>query len=129
MIDNLAGALTMCELADADNGGLMIDTWHIVKMGTPYSELAAAPKRFLLGVELNDGYIETPEGMDLLTETTQHRAFPGQGEFDMAGFMAAIAATGYDGPYGVEVIRAENRGRSVDELAEIAYRTAMTQFA
>jgi len=42
---------------------------------------------------------------------------------------AAIAATGYDAPYGVEVIRAENRSRSVDELAEIAYRTGMAQFA
>lgn len=129
MIDNLADALTMCELAGADNGGLMIDTWHIVKMGTPFAELAAAPRRFVRGVELNDGYLETPEGMDLSTETTQHRAFPGQGEFDMPGFMDAIAATGYDGPYGVEVIRAENRGRSVDELAELAYRTAMAQFA
>lgn len=129
MIDNLAGALEMCELADADNGGLMIDTWHIVKMRTPFAELAAAPKRFILGVELNDGWLETPEGMDLQTETTQHRAFPGQGEFDMPGFMKAVAATGYDGPYGVEVIRADNRGRTVDELAALAYRTAMAQFA
>lgn len=128
MIDNLAGALEMCERADAANGGLMIDTWHIVKMRTPYAELAAAPGRFILGVELNDGYLDTPEGMDLQTETTQHRAFPGQGEFDMEGFMDAVAATGYDGPYGVEVIRADNRGRTVDELAEIAYRTAMSQF-
>jgi sugar phosphate isomerase/epimerase len=47
----------------------------------------------------------------------------------MPGFMDAIAATGYDGPYGVEVIRAENRSRSLDELAEIAYRTASAQFA
>ena len=129
MIDNLAGALEMCELADADNGGLMIDTWHIVKMRTPYDELAAAPKRFILGVELNDGYLETPEGMDLATETTRHRAFPGEGEFDMPGFMDAVAATGYDGPYGVEVIRADNRGRTVDELASIAWRTSMSQFA
>lgn len=129
MFNNLADALRMCELANADNGGLMIDTWHIVKMRTPNAELAAAPKRFIRGVELNDGYVNTPEGMDMLTETTQHRAFPGQGEFDMPGFMAAVAATGYDGPYGVEVIRAENRARSVDELAEIAWRTATAQFA
>ena len=98
-------------------------------MRTPYEELAKTPKRFLLGVELNDGFINTPEGMDLQTETTQWRAFPGEGEFDMPGFMDAIAATGFNGPYGVEVIRLENRSRSVDELAEIAWRTAMAQFA
>lgn len=129
MHDNLADAVTMCEMADAPNGGLMIDTWHIVKMRTPYEGLARVPKRFMLGVELDDGFIETPEGMDLQTETTQWRAFPGEGEFDMPGFMDAVAATGYDGPYGVEVIRAENRSRTLDELAEIAYRTGMAQFA
>ncbi len=129
MINNYTDAVRMCELADADNGGLMVDTWHIIKMRTPYEELAKTPKRFLLGVELNDGFIDTPEGMDLRTETTQWRAFPGEGEFDMAGFMDAIASAGYDGPYGVEVIRAENRGRSLQQLAEIAYRTASAQFA
>ncbi len=67
--------------------------------------------------------------MELQVETTQWRAFPGEGEFDMAGFMDAIAATGYDGPYGVEVIRAENRNRSLDELAGIAWRTTIAQFA
>ncbi len=129
MINNLADSIRMCELADANNGGLMIDTWHIVKMRTPFTEVANIPKQFLLGVELNDGYIDTPEGMDLATETTQHRAFPGQGEFDMPGFMDAIETSAYRGPYGVEVIQTENRSRTVDELAEIAYRTAMTQFA
>jgi len=129
MVDNLADSVTMCEMADAPNGGLMIDTWHIVKMHTPYAELAKVPKRFLLGVELDDGFIETPEGMEMTVETTQYRAYPGQGEFDMPGFMDAVAGTGYDGPYGVEVINNENRRRSVDELAQLAFRTASAMFA
>ena len=62
-------------------------------------------------------------------ETTQHRQFPGQGEFDMPGFMDAVADTGYDGPYGVEVINVENRRRSLDELANLAYDTASAMFA
>lgn len=129
MLDNIEDSLTMLEGADADNGGFMIDTWHIVKMGTSMEQLASIPKRFMLGVELNDGYVETPEGMDLRTETTQHRMFPGEGEFDMPTLMSAIQATGYDGPYGVEVINAENRKRSLDDLVERAYRTTMAQFA
>lgn len=129
MFDNLADAVTMCEMADAANGGLMIDTWHIVKMRTPYEELARVPKRFLLGVELDDGWINTPEGMGLQEETINWRAYPGEGEFDMPGFMDAVATTGFDGPYGVEVIRLDNRGRTVDELAAHAFRTGMAQFA
>jgi hypothetical protein len=43
--------------------------------------------------------------------------------------MDAVAATGYDGPYGVEVINVENRSRSLDELVERAYRSAISMFA
>ena len=48
---------------------------------------------------------------------------------DMPGFMDAVAATGYDGPYGVEVINAENRDRSLQELVDLAYRTSISMFA
>jgi sugar phosphate isomerase/epimerase len=41
MIDNLPGALAMLDAAGAGNGGLMLDTWHVVKMGTPFEQLAA----------------------------------------------------------------------------------------
>jgi sugar phosphate isomerase/epimerase len=128
MIDNLPDSIRMVEQAGAANGGLIIDTWHIVKWKLPYEELARVPVRYIMGVELNDGFVETPAGMDIQTETTQYRAFPGEGEFDMPGFMAAIAATGYDGPYGVEVINKENRHRGLDELAERAWRTSMAMF-
>ncbi len=49
----------------------------------------------------------------------------------MVGYLGdgAVAAFRDGGPYGVAVIRAEKRSRSVDDLAEIAYRTGMAQFA
>jgi sugar phosphate isomerase/epimerase len=128
MIDNLEDSLTMLEGADADNGGLMIDTWHIVKMRTPFEEIAKIPSRFLLGVELNDGYLETPDGMSLDEEARQHRKFCGEGEFDMPGFMAAVEASGYDGPYGVEVLSLANRSLPLEEVVKRAYETTMAQF-
>jgi sugar phosphate isomerase/epimerase len=129
MIDNLPGALEMLDAAGATNGGLMIDTWHVVKMGTPFTQVAAIPPQYLLGIELNDGYLETPEGMTLNEETVGHRQFCGEGEFDMPAYMAAIDASGYDGPVGVEVINAKNRTRTLDELANIAYETSMAMYA
>jgi sugar phosphate isomerase/epimerase len=57
MIDNLPGALAMLEAAGADNGGVILDTWHVVKMGTPFAEVSAISPIFLLGIELNDGYL------------------------------------------------------------------------
>jgi len=129
MIDKLEDSIAMLDAADTPNGGLMIDTWHMVKMGVSNETLANVPKRHILGVELNDGYLKTPDGMDLNTETTEHRAFPGEGEFDMPGFMDAIQATGYDGPYGVEVIRKSNRSLPLDEVVQRAWDTTMAQFA
>ena len=129
MVDNLEDAITMVQGAGASNGGLMIDTWHIVKMGVANESLARVPRECILGVELNDGYLETPAGMDLAQETTEQRKFPGEGEFDMPGLMAAIQATGYDGPYGVEVIAKANRDLPLDEVVQRAYDTTMSQFA
>ena len=129
MIDNLEDSLTMLDNADTPNGGLMIDTWHMVKMGVANETLAQVPKKHILGVELNDGYLETPAGMDLAQETTEQRKFPGEGEFDMPGFMAAIQATGYDGPYGVEVINKANRSLPLDEVVQRAWDTTMAMFA
>jgi sugar phosphate isomerase/epimerase len=128
MIDNLRDAVTMLDMADTPNGGLMIDTWHIVKMGVSNEELGRVPRRHILGVELNDGYLETPAGMDMNTETTEHRQFCGEGEFDLPGMLAAIGATGYDGPYGVEVINKSNRVLPLDEVAYKAWDTTIAQF-
>lgn len=129
MIDNLQDALTMLGNADPANGGLMIDTWHIVKMRTPFDDVAKIPRRFLLGVELNDGYLETPEGMNLAEETTQQRKFCGEGEFDLPRYMAAIETSGYDGPFGIEVISMANRSLPLDEVVRRAYDTTIAQFA
>jgi sugar phosphate isomerase/epimerase len=129
MIDNLPGALSMLEAAGANNGGLILDTWHVVKMGTPFEQVSTIPLQYLLGIELNDGYLRTPDGITLNQETVTHRQFCGEGEFDLPAYMAAVDASGYDGPFGVEVINTENRRRSLDELAERAYRTSMAMFA
>ncbi len=44
----------MVEGADAKNGGIMIDLWHMVKLGIPYEEVAQIPSKYLLGIEIND---------------------------------------------------------------------------
>lgn len=128
MINTLEDTLTMLEGADADNGGLMLDTWHVVKIGIPFEEVARIPKRFLLGVELNDGYLETPDGMTIEEETTGHRKFCGEGEFDLKGLMAAIEKSGYTGPYGIEVLNLDLRTWPLDRAVSHAYQSTIAQF-
>lgn len=129
MIDDFDQSLRMCVNAGANNGGVMVDTWHMRKMGVPMEKIASMPSEYLFGIELNDGWNETPEGLTLAEETVLERQFPGEGEWDMPAFMGACFATGYQGPYGVEVINAENRSRSLDELVTKAYTTTASMFA
>jgi sugar phosphate isomerase/epimerase len=129
MINTLADTLTMLEGANAANGGVILDTWHVFKIGIPFAEIARIPLRFLLGVELNDGYLKTPEGMTIQEETTGHRQFCGEGEFDLKGFLAALARTGYDGPYGIEILNLNLRTWPLDRAVEHAFTTTLAQFS
>lgn len=126
MIDTLEGAIEMVRGAGAANGGIILDTWHVVKLGIPYDAVARVPAEFLLGVELNDGTIQAP--WSLHEDTINHRRLCGEGEFDVKGFIAAVECAGYRGPYGIEVLNAEMRGWPLEKLTTRAYETTMAQF-
>jgi len=128
MIDTLEESLAMVQGANANNGGIVLDLWHVVKLNIPYAQAAAIPPRFLIGVEINDGYLVRPEGMDFVTETTEHRNFPGDGEFDVRGFVEEIWNAGYRGPVGVEVLRKEIRSWPLERIVAKAWSTTIKQF-
>jgi sugar phosphate isomerase/epimerase len=53
----------------------------------------------------------------LIADTTLRRMPCGAGEFDLDGFVGAVRAAGYAGPYGVEVLSASLRGQPVELVA------------
>lgn len=126
MIDTLPGALEMVAGAGAENGGIVLDTWHIVKLGIPYEEVSRIPARYLLGVELNDGTMQAP--WSLHEDTVNHRRFCGEGEFDVKGFIAAVQRAGYQGPYGIEVLSEEVRKMPLEDVVTRAHGTTIAQF-
>ena len=126
MIDTLEGALEMVSGAGARNGGIILDTWHVVKLGIPCEKLQQIPPQYLLGVELNDGTIRNTG--DMVEETVNHRRLCGEGEFDVKGFIRAVQAAGYNGPWGIEVLNQEMRSWPLDKMVTEAYRTTSAQF-
>ena len=126
MIRTLPETLEMVQGADAMNGGIMIDLWHIVKLRIPYEEVARIPKRFLLGIEINDGTLDCP--WSLHEDTINFRRFCGEGEFDVKGFVKCMLDAGYSGPWGIEVLSKELRNKSLDEAATRAFDTTIAQF-
>jgi sugar phosphate isomerase/epimerase len=126
MINTLKDALAMVEGAGAKNGGIILDTWHVAKLGIPYEEVARMPRQYLTSVELNDGTYKAP--WSLLEDTINHRRFCGEGEFDVPRFIECVQKTGYTGPFGIEVLSQELRKKPLEEAVTRAFTTTMAQF-
>ncbi len=126
MIQTLEDSLKLVEGAGASNGGISLDTWHIVKLKIPYDELRRIPSQYIISVELNDGTFECP--WSLHEDTVNHRRLCGQGEFDVKGFIAAMQDAGYRGPWGIEVLSEELRKWPLERLTVQAFETTMGQF-
>ncbi len=126
MIRTLPETLEMVQGADAKNGGIMLDLWHIVKLGIPYEDVARIPSRFMLGIELDDGTLTCP--WSLHEDTINHRKFCGEGEFDVKGFVNCLLEAGYDGPWGIEILSQDLRKKPLEEAAVRAFNTTIAQF-
>jgi sugar phosphate isomerase/epimerase len=126
MIDSLQDSLKLVEAAGAANGGICLDTWHIVKLKIPFDQVQRIPAQYITSVELNDGTFECP--WSLHEDTVNHRRLCGEGEFDVAEFIHAVQEAGYDGPWGIEVLSEELRKWPLNRLTAEAFRTTMDQF-
>lgn len=116
-VDTLDDALEIVE--DADNGGLFLDLWHVVKMGIDYEDIGELNSDDVAAIEFNDGYVDTEMGF--MEETVNLRKIPGEGEFDVQGFVDAVERTGFDGPWGLEILSEEYRRLSMDDAYPRAY--------
>ena len=100
-IPDLDTALQVVSLADRRNGGLNIDTWHCARAGTDPADLLAVPGERVLAVQIDDGPAEPEE--NLIEATLHERLLPGDGAFDLVGYLRALRRVGADAPIGVEV--------------------------
>ena len=124
-VHDLDTALALVEGANAPNGGLAIDTWHLGKLGVDPDDLRSVPLRHIGWVELSDGTYESMP--DLVEETINHRELPGDGEFPIRDYVAALRDAGYDGPWGVEVLSHKLRGLPIEQIFDRAYETSTAQ--
>jgi sugar phosphate isomerase/epimerase len=104
-IPDLATAWEVVRLADRPNGGLTVDTWHCARTGTTPEQLLAIPGERVLAIQVDDGPA-LPED-DLVDATLHHRMVPGEGAFDLVGYLSALRTIGAVAPVGVEVFSDE----------------------
>lgn len=107
--------------------GLVLDTWHQFRAGTDYHDIPAtlSPESIFV-VELDDGAAQVTGS--LWDDTVNHRLYPGEGDFDVPAFIRAVRQTGYDGYWGVEIISAQHRARTLRNSLEAVAQAAMACF-
>jgi 4-hydroxyphenylpyruvate dioxygenase len=63
--------------------------------------------------------------MDVLSWSRHHRLFPGEGAFDLTGFVTCVLAAGYDGPLSLEVFNDTFRQTDPGHTAVHALRSLL----
>jgi 4-hydroxyphenylpyruvate dioxygenase len=80
--------------------GICLDSFHVLSRGGDPAGFADVAPGKIFFLQLADApHLE----MDVLQWSRHHRLFPGQGAFDLPGFLAHVLDAGYDGPLSLEV--------------------------
>lgn len=126
-VPTLAAAADLIRRADHPAAGLCLDTWHTSRTGTSLEAIAALPASAITAVELDDGTLD--QVGDAYEDTVLRRRYVGDGEFDVTGFVAAVEATGWHGPWGVEIISEAHRVRPLEQSLPDVYASTVRGLA
>ncbi|WP_454288085.1 bifunctional sugar phosphate isomerase/epimerase/4-hydroxyphenylpyruvate dioxygenase family protein [Rhizobium arsenicireducens] len=106
--------------ADHPNVGLILDSFHTLARKIDIGSIRSMPKDKIFIVQLADAPLIN---MDLLYWSRHFRNMPGEGDLPVADFVAAVAATGYDGYLSLEIFNDQFRGGSPKAIAADGHRS------
>jgi len=104
-------AKTAWELVSAagrDNAGVLVDSWHHFRGANDAEQIRAIPSARIIAVQIDDAYKEV-RGASLYDDTRNERLNPGDGDFDLVGFVRLLDDLGVNVPYSVEVLSNNQR--------------------
>ena len=109
--------------------GMILDSFHTLSLKGDPRAIAQVPGDKIFFVQMADAPILA---MDVLEWSRHFRCFPGQGEFDLAGFLAPILHAGYRGPLSLEIFNdgfraAPPRANAADGLRSLLYLEEKTR--
>jgi sugar phosphate isomerase/epimerase len=105
-LPGLTDALEVAELAGA-GAGVLIDTWHFCFGPSTWEQLETLPGEKIAYIQFDDA--PALESDDLVTETMDRRAIPGEGIFDLDRFATAVRSNGFDGFVSLELLNRDLR--------------------
>jgi sugar phosphate isomerase/epimerase len=94
-IYDLNGMLGLCRALEAENVGVLLDSWHWYTSGGTIEDIMRLRNRDVVYVHVNDAPANVP--LDRLLDNV--RCLPGEtGVINLVGFLKALRRIGYDGP-------------------------------
>jgi len=123
-IHTLPQLLELCGAIGTGNMGLLLDSWHWYTAHESVEDLKRLDNSLVVQVHVNDA----PAGIPIDRQVDNVRGLPGEtGVIDIAGFLGALKAMGYDGPITPEPFSAklptmsrDDAGRTIgDAMAHI----------
>jgi 3-dehydroshikimate dehydratase len=122
-VNDYAHSWKIVAAADHPNLGLCLDSFHILSRGDDPTGIRDIPGDKIFFLQLADA----PDmRMDILQWSRHYRCFPGQGGFDLSGFLRHVLAAGYAGPLSLEVFNDIFRQADAERTAVDALRSLMT---
>lgn len=118
-IVSVTDARAIVEAADRPNGGICVDIWHHERGADDLTAIAALPSELIQCIQMNDG-TKVPEDPDYYTDCLSNRVPPGEGEFDVAGFVDALRAAGSTVNWSPEVCSTSGWAQPAEHVARIA---------
>ncbi|MGI8393211.1 TIM barrel protein [Leucobacter sp. W1038] len=119
-VSDYRDAWKLVQLADRPNLGICLDSFHILSRGHDPSGIEKIDPAKLFFLQLADA----PElQLDVLSWSRHHRLFPGEGEFDLVGFLGHTMRAGYSGPLSLEIFNDTFRQTDVVRTAQHALRS------
>ncbi|MDM9622820.1 3-keto-5-aminohexanoate cleavage protein [Rhizobium sp. AC44/96] len=106
--------------ADHPNIGLILDSFHTLSRKIDVNSIRSIPKEKIFIVQLADAPLID---MDLLYWSRHFRNMPGEGDLPVGAFTSAIAETGYDGYFSLEIFNDQFRGGSPRSIAADGHRS------
>jgi 4-hydroxyphenylpyruvate dioxygenase len=121
-VDDYRRTASIVARADHPHLGVCLDSFHILSRGHDPAGIADIPGEKVFFLQVADA----PRlAMDVLPWSRHHRCFPGQGSFDLTGFLRHVLAAEYRGPLSLEVFNDVFRQADADRTAVDALRSLL----
>jgi sugar phosphate isomerase/epimerase len=120
-VPDAAMAWEIVRRCERPNAGVLVDTWHHFRGPGDPAQLRAIPADRISGIQVNDAAREV---VGTLREDTLHRRrLPGEGTFDLDGFVRLMDEMKVGVPFAIEVISDDLSALPVEVAAQRAFET------